>query len=423
MMTRTDRFSEPVWAAGKAKKALAFGIAAMAALLFGLLVTARPAHAVDFTVTNTNDSGAGSLRQAILDANATTAADTISFNIPGNGPHTITPTSFLPAITQAVTIDGYTQGDATADAADDAKENTLAEGTNAVLKIEINGTNVTNSNSLTIGGNASNVVIRGLVINRVGSGGTGIRIASNAGTGHKIEGNFIGTNVAGTSALPNVSGGILASTGNNVTIGGDTPAKRNIISGNGGDGVDYSLGPASGLRLENNIIGLDKNLNPLGNAGNGVVIGSVPFSSNTGNRILDNYIASNGLLGIDLGNDGVTANDGKDPDTGANNLQNFPVLSYAARSSDGTTIIKGSLKSTPKKFFTIQFFNPSAAGAEGEMLLGELDVRTNRKGKASFTFVTLEDVAVGDAVTATATAFSTNDTSEFSEAETVVRGA
>src|SRR5215210_4995677 len=299
-------------------RAFVFGAALMTALLFGLLA-AKPAHGADYTVTSTNNSGAGSLRQAILDANAAAGADNIVFNIPTSDSNcnattkvcTITPASVLPAITQTVTIDGYTQGDATATLDDDATENTLAQGTDAVLKIEINGTNVTNSNGLTIGGTTSNVVIRGLVINCVGSSGTGIRISSNIGTGHRIEGNFIGTDASGTSALPNVSGGILASTGNNVTIGGDTPAKRNLISGNGGDGVDYSLGPASGLTLEGNIIGLDKDGNPLGNTGNGVVIGSVPFSSNTGNRILDNSISSNGLLGIDLGNDGVTDNDPK----------------------------------------------------------------------------------------------------------------
>ena len=125
----------------------------------------------DFTVKNTNNSGAGSLRQAILDANAAAGADNIVFNIPTSDPDcnatakvcTITPASFLPAITQTVTIDGYTQGDATADPTDDAAENTLAQGTDAILKIELNGTNVTNSNGLTIGGNASNsnVVIRG----------------------------------------------------------------------------------------------------------------------------------------------------------------------------------------------------------------------------------------------------------------------
>jgi len=125
-----------------------------------------------------------------------------------------------------------------------------------------------------------------------------------------------------------------------------------------------------------------------------------------------------------LGNDGVTDNDPKDPDTGANNLQNFPVLSSATRSSDGTTTILGKLNSTPRKVFTIQFFsNPSAAGAEGEKFLGELNVKTGRKGTVSFKFITTKEVAVGEVVTATATAFSTNDTSEFSAAETVAQGS
>src|SRR5579885_2666223 len=76
------------------------------------------------TVTNTNDSGPGSLRQAILDANASPGTQTIAFNIPGTGVHTISPASALPGITDPVTIDGYTQTGAT--------KNTLATGTNAV---------------------------------------------------------------------------------------------------------------------------------------------------------------------------------------------------------------------------------------------------------------------------------------------------
>lgn len=70
-------------------------------------------------VTNTDDSGSGSLRQAILDANANTGLDTIAFNIPGSGVHTINLTSALPTITDPVVIDGYTQPGSSA--------NTLAE--------------------------------------------------------------------------------------------------------------------------------------------------------------------------------------------------------------------------------------------------------------------------------------------------------
>ena len=62
-----------------------------------------------FVVTNTNDSGAGSLRQAILDANAAAGAETITFAIPGSGRHTITVASALPAITENTTIDGTSQ--------------------------------------------------------------------------------------------------------------------------------------------------------------------------------------------------------------------------------------------------------------------------------------------------------------------------
>ena len=63
----------------------------------------------DFLVTNTNDTGAGSLRQAITDANAGPGAETICFDIPGDGPHTIQPLSALPSISDPVTIDGLTQ--------------------------------------------------------------------------------------------------------------------------------------------------------------------------------------------------------------------------------------------------------------------------------------------------------------------------
>src|SRR5262245_53416398 len=76
---------------------------------FGLEALEARRLLTPFTVSNTNDSGSGSLRQAILDANNNAGADTIRFAIPGAGVHTITPTSELPTITGPVTIDGYTQ--------------------------------------------------------------------------------------------------------------------------------------------------------------------------------------------------------------------------------------------------------------------------------------------------------------------------
>src|SRR5438128_1404125 len=89
------------------------------------------ARAATFGVDNTNDSGAGSLRQAILDANASPGPDTIDFNIPGAGPHEISPTSALPTITEAVYIEGFSQPGAS------PNTNPIELGSNAVIKIVI----------------------------------------------------------------------------------------------------------------------------------------------------------------------------------------------------------------------------------------------------------------------------------------------
>src|SRR5262249_35562970 len=109
-----------------------------------------------YIVTATDDSGPGSLRQAILDANAAfNSGDTITFSIPGTGAHTILPSSALPAISDPVTIDGFSQPG--------AKSNSSADGFNATLQIKLLGTNAgINVDGLRI--NSSNSVVRGLAI-------------------------------------------------------------------------------------------------------------------------------------------------------------------------------------------------------------------------------------------------------------------
>jgi len=87
--------------------------------------------AATFTVTNSNASGIGSLRQAILNANATVGANTISFNIPGPGVQTIRPTNELPWITNTMVIDGYTQPGASL--------TTTFSDKDAILKIVLKG--------------------------------------------------------------------------------------------------------------------------------------------------------------------------------------------------------------------------------------------------------------------------------------------
>ena len=126
-------------------------------------------RAATFTVTNTNDSGPGSLRQAILDANASPGSDTIAFDIPGTGVHTITPATPLLGLDGSLLIDGYTQPGASA--------NTDPVATNAVLLIELDGS-VAGGVGLAVG-STPGVEIRGLVINRWN---TGIQFGGRAAT-------------------------------------------------------------------------------------------------------------------------------------------------------------------------------------------------------------------------------------------------
>ncbi len=377
----------------------------VAVLTIGLGFGSRAdAVSTTHTVLNTNNAGVGSFRQAITDANSNADSSTIIFDIPdAEVVHTIAPSTFLPAITEPVTIDGYTQPGST--------QNTLAVGSDATLHIELDASGELD-NGLTVAGFASNVVIRGLAINSAPA--NGIQFGSNTATNYKIEGCFIGTDAAGTTAKPNGQDGITASSGSNITIGGNTPAKRNIISGNGDDGVSFVTSSSSNNIIQGNIIGLSRIGNPMANLNNGIAI---EFDS-TGNRILDNVISSNLDLGIDLGDNGDTPNDGIDRDIGPNNLQNFPVLTSATVATDGSMTIAGRLRSRPRKVFTIQFF-ANVTGAQGAQPLGQLNVRTNRRGNASFRFISLDGSSATN-VTATATSFPAHDTSEFSAPRTVV---
>jgi hypothetical protein len=173
------------------------------------------ALAADFVVINTNNSGPGSLAQAIADANAAPGRDNISFNIPGAGVHVIDESTALPEITDPVIIDGYTQPG--------AQPNTQAVGDNAVILIELNA-QPSGGDGLLISAGASTV--RGLSI--TGFNHFGIEL-TGSGTGNTIEGNFIGLRPDGTTAMAG-NRGVNVGTTNNV-IGGTTPAARNVISG------------------------------------------------------------------------------------------------------------------------------------------------------------------------------------------------
>lgn len=251
----------------------------------------RPAQAAGFVVTNTNDSGAGSLRQAILDANANGSGvvDTITFNIPGAGVKSIKPNSPLPILLTPTTIDGFSQPGVI--------ENSLTVGHNSVLLIELDGTNAgSTAYGLILQG--ANSTIKGLVINRFAFGGINID-AANA----KIQGNFIGTNAAGATALGNGDGVFFSGNGKDSVIGGQNQWERNVISGNKSIGVAIGVETNTNIKVEGNYIGTDASgTKDVGNEGYGVrtqnsfktLIGGTTVAAR-------NVISGNDQFGIGLG--------------------------------------------------------------------------------------------------------------------------
>jgi parallel beta-helix repeat protein len=223
-----------------------------------------------FSVTSVADSGVGSFRQAILDANNAIGADVIEFNIGGGGAQSIAPASELPYITDAVTIDGWSQ-----------------PGFAGVPLIELSGGGGWGS-GLTITG--SNVTVRGLVINNFRSAGIGIE----GGGGNVIQGNYIGANAAGTADLGNFGTGVYIQYSSNNTIGGATPETRNVISGNGVNGIVVAIG--SGNVIQGNYIGT--------NAAGDAVIGNTGYGIWTYDtectRIVNNVV-SGSLDGMTMG--------------------------------------------------------------------------------------------------------------------------
>ena len=234
-----------------------------------------------FLVTTAADSGSGSLRQAILDANAAAGADTIEFNIGGGGAQTISPTSALPNITESVTIDGWTQPGFAG--------TPLIELSGAVAGPGISGLMIA----------ANNSSARGLVIN--GFGYAGIVI-----TGHDnlVQGNYLGTNAAGTAAMGNGVYGV------HIVDASHNRVEGNVISGNGPPGdmpgtttVGVSVLQLTGVTQFNTVIGNKIGTSRDGSAPipnvNGVFIGG----GTRFNTVEGNLIASNAWYGVALAGD------------------------------------------------------------------------------------------------------------------------
>lgn len=619
----------------------------LAAAVGGALVAlppAAPVRAAAFPVTNTNDSGPGSLRDAITAANGSAGSDVIQFNIPGSGVKTISPATALPTITDPVTIDGYTQPGASA--------NTQAVGTDAVLLIELSGAgapqgtdglrldtddstirgliingwkpaaspdpndprghgvrvlpgadrNVVNGNfigtnsagsaaaandvgvlveggsdnlvggstpgarnlisgnttlgirilglpsgagteralvqgnyigtnadgsnpvpnrvgvlvvgravdtliggtslaarnvisgnadfgvilsSTTVGDNPDRAVVAGNYIglsaagtsavangdgivvvsegSTVGSPGAGNVISGNADDGIivgevafgggssnlVVQGNLIGTTPAGDAALANLGDGISSTFGTGTLVGGFEEGQGNVISGNGGSGINQGVDSGPISAYGNSVgTGADGATN-VGNGAYGIVVRAagqfnfigaaqdgggnvIAFNALDGVAVTDetfallsrNSIHSNGGLGIDLGDDGVTPNDPGDADDGPNQLQNYPTLDSAVLLSDGTTRIRVQLDVQPNETYTVEFFSNTGADptgfGEGQTYLGSADIVVGPSGQADELVTLPVSIPVGTPVTTTVAFGIEAFTSEFSEAIEVV---
>ena len=317
------------------------------------------AHAATFVVISADDGDATcddthcSLREAIKAANLNAGSDAISFAIPGSGVRTILPATALPIITGPVVINGYTQPG--------ASPNTLADGDNAVLLIELDGIQVGGTdNGLFLTGGGSTV--RGLVINHFGgdgirlggagnntiagnflgtipsglgdganddgivvddcSGNTiggvapadrnlisgnaddGVDIRGPLATGNVVVGNFIGTTVAGSASLGNADEGLQIRSSSN-TIGGTAPGARNVISGNAHDGIHLQGADASGNVVVGNLFGLD----PTGTADVANLLDGIFLDGASSNTIGGTSAAARNVISRNLGN-GITIQDG-----------------------------------------------------------------------------------------------------------------
>jgi len=274
---------------------LRIGPRAAIGLAAALLVGAKLA-ATSIEVTNTNDSGPGSLRQAILDLNAGSGGTSITFAIPASGLQTITLATELPAITKQVTIDGYSQAG--------ALPNTLplANGSNALLLIQIDGENLSPGAGFCMSvSNGSGTVIKGLAINRCSFGAIGVNLGATSTT---IAGNFIGTTADGKQiGGPIQNLGIVINAGSGNVIGGPNPADRNVISNNHDDtglnGYGVTLNNSATVTIQGNVIGLDATATYAVPNGSGIFLSTTPLATIGGSGAGEgNLISGNNGIGI-----------------------------------------------------------------------------------------------------------------------------
>ncbi|MBI4287857.1 MAG: right-handed parallel beta-helix repeat-containing protein, partial [Chloroflexi bacterium] len=248
-------------------------------------------------------SGICTLRAAIMQANSTPALDVIKFNVPGTGPHVITPSTMMPTISSPVIIDATTQ-----------------PGYQGTPRIALDGTNIPppTPTGLALPGNST---VKGLAI--YGFGGAGV-VLMGPGGNNVVQGNFIGLTADGTTAPGNGLDGIMITGSSKNLIGGAAISDRNVISGNreNGIGIEGAPGfPAANNRVQGNYIGTNGTTVAIGGttraAGTvawGNTLDGVHIHGSATNVIggaepgARNIISGNGRHGVMLHGEGATAN-------------------------------------------------------------------------------------------------------------------
>jgi len=194
------------------------------------------AHAAFYTVSNNRDSGAGSLRRAIENANAQTGPHSIVFDISGAGPHTIRLLSPLPPVRNPIVLDGKSQ--------DGYSDRPLIELDGSGAGPQAHGVEILSGYS----------TVRGLAINRFG--GAGLHFATRGS--NVVMACFIGTDPNGTNGMGNGIGILISDGSTENTLGGTVPADRNIISGNQEAGIALMGGDVAWNVVQGNYIGLNR---------------------------------------------------------------------------------------------------------------------------------------------------------------------
>jgi hypothetical protein len=400
------------------------------------------------TVTSNADSGPGSLRQALIDANSNPNRDLIAFAIPGSGPHTIVPLTQLPALVTPATIDGYTHGA--------ARPNSAEVGSNAVLTIRLLGSASQPMDGIQLEPGSEASIVRGLAIGGMraqgGLGGVAIRASNSVVNGfHRVEGNYVGT-LDGLSAAQNEANGLrIEGQNGGHRVGSTARRDRNLISGN-----RFGLVIGRSVVVENNLIGVARDgSTPLPNLTGGVAMagfssrvgGTAPGAGNViayndllgvgvvgvgsvANRVVGNRIYGttapfpNTGIGIDLdanASRGVTPNDLDDLDDGANERLNFPVLLPAVA---GTTLALPFTADTRPDHvgsaYTIDVYSSAECDAtghgEGEHYLGSVPFIP--QPAESYAVQLPARPPAGDLYLSATIADFTGNTSEFSACQT-----